>query len=39
MLLEDSGELNRRNFFKDIAKTASKTAKSVRKETKKLLKW
>ena len=32
MLLEDSGELEGGNFFKYIAKTASKTAKSVAKE-------
>jgi phage tail tape-measure protein len=38
MLLDDSDEIEGGNFFKDIAKTASKTAKSVAKESKKVAK-
>ena len=38
MLLEDSGELEGGNIFKDISKTASKTAKSISKESKKVVK-
>ena len=38
MLLQDAGELEGGNIFKDISKTASKTAKSIGKETKRLLK-
>jgi hypothetical protein len=38
MLLQDAGELEGGNIFKDISKTASKTAKSISKESKKVVK-
>ena len=38
MLLEDSGELEGGNIFKDIGKSVSKAAKSVGKESKKVVK-
>jgi hypothetical protein len=37
MLLQDAGELEGGNIFKDISKSASKTAKSVAKESKKIV--
>ena len=38
MLLQDAGELEGGNSFKDIGKSVSKAAKSIGKETKRLLK-